>query len=193
VVLVDGRLVANRARVAFVKDKDLIDRAAARAELHPDDLTDEVTTLLQVCRSWGTSKPAPVVDVRGLIAEWTDTDITVDLTTGSGGRAGTPAPVTTSPAGGGVPAQPRPATGARGGRPDGRLRQLVLTHVLTHAGVTRAQARDHAIAAGYSQSGAYKEISQLIQDGAVREDDQGHLIATLWDHQVPTATAGGTW
>jgi hypothetical protein len=190
VVLVDGRLVANRARVAFVKDSDLIERAAPRAGLHPDDLTDEVTTLLQVCRQWGTSKPAPVVDVRGLIAEWTDTDITVDLTTGNsnGGRAA----ATGTPADGGIPAQPRPTTGgARGGRPDGRLRQLVLTHVLTHAGVTRAQVRDHAIAAGYSASGAYKEISQLIQDGAVREDDQGRLIATLWDHQVPAA-AGGT-
>jgi hypothetical protein len=191
VVLVDGRLVANRARVAFVKDKDLIDRAAARAELHPDDLTDEVTTLLQVCHQWGTSKPAPVVDVRGLIAEWTDTDITTGSGSSNGGRAGTPAPATTSPATGGVPAQPRPTTGARGGRPDGRLRQLVLTHVLTHAGVTRTEVRDHAITAGYSQSGAYKEINQLLEDRAVREDDQGRLIATLWDHQVPTA-AGGT-
>jgi hypothetical protein len=188
VVLVDGNLVANRARVAFVKDRDLLARGVPRVELHPDDLTDEVTTLLQLCRNWGTNKPAPVVNVRGLIAEWTDTDLTTG-DTGNGGRAGTAAPVTTSPTAGGIPA-PRPATGGRGGRPDGRLRQLVLTHVLAHAGITRAQARDHAIELGFSSSGAYKEINQLLEDGAIREDAQGRLIATIWDHQAPVAAGG---
>jgi hypothetical protein len=198
VVLVDGRVVANRGRVAFVTEADLVEQAEPRGRLHPDDLTDEVRAALEICSGWGTSKPAPVVDVRGLLSEWTPTSTPAPtgLVSSRPPSAGSPtAPASPTrgpvPASGLVPAQARPTAGTRGGRPDTKLRQLVLTHVLTHAGVTRAQVRDHVVALGFSNSGAYKEITQLIQDGAIREDDQGRLQATLWD-QTPTTAAGGT-
>jgi hypothetical protein len=196
VAMLDGRLIATRARVALLAEDELTAAVAGspRAVLSEADRTDHVQTLVDLAASWGTIRPQAIVDLDELLAPWATTTLGPADGSGSGGRAGTPAPVTTSPAAtGGVPAQPRPATGgARGGRPDGRLRQLVLTHVLTHAGVTRTEVRDHAVQAGYSASGAYKEINQLLEDGAVREDDQGRLIATLWDHhQVPAAAVGG--
>lgn len=192
VVLVDGRVVANRGKVAFVSEQDLAAVAETRGQLHEADLTEDVRCALEICSEWGTSRPAPVVDVRGLLNDWALTTPSLEAG-GSGGQGGSPAPVTTGPAR--IPAQPGPTTttAARGaGQSGGRLRQLILTYVLTHAGVTRPEARDHAIEAGFSDSGAYKEINRLIADGAVVENDQGRLIATLWSHTGLPIAAGGT-
>jgi len=190
--MLDGRLLATRARVALLSDDELTAAAAdsPRANLAEIDRTEHVQTLIGLAEGWATSRPEAIVDLTTLLSGWAPTGTGISAApastgagSGTGGRAGSPAPLTT------VPAQARPTTGAtaagggaRGGRPDARLRQLVITHVLTHAGVTRAQVRDHVTGLGFSNSGAYKEIAQLIQDGGIREDDQGRLTATLWDH-----------
>ena len=195
VVMRDGRLIASRARVALLSEQQLTEIAAdrPRARLSEADQTDHVIALMELAEGWSESRPEAVVDLDELLTGWAPafTTGTVDLSS-SGGRAGSPAPVTTSPVR--IPTQPRPAAGGgpRGGQPSGRLRQLILSYVLTHAGVTRPQIRDHAIEAGFSDSGAYKEITKLIQDGAVVEDDQGRLIATLWRQAGLPAATGGT-
>ena len=195
VVMRDGRLIASRARVALLSEQQLTEIAAdrPRARLSEADQTDHVIALMELAEGWSESRPEAVVDLDELLTGWAPafTTGTIDLSS-SGGRAGSPAPVTTSPVR--IPTQPRPAAGGgpRGGQPSGRLRQLILSYVLTHAGVTRPQIRDHAIEAGFSDSGAYKEITKLIQDGAVVEDDQGRLIATLWRQAGLPAATGGT-
>ncbi|HEY6793472.1 MAG TPA: hypothetical protein VI248_02185 [Kineosporiaceae bacterium] len=180
VVLMDGDVLAIRAKVSLLQEEVLIAAAkdSLRASLSELDRTVHVCRLMDLADEWGTSAPDSIVDLDGLLDEWGDEG----ETTGSGGRAGAPAPVTTRPNGAGpapakVPAQGGP--GGRSGRGTTTLRELVLTYVMTHAGVTKPQLVQHFQEhGGYAKSAVYKEINWLIDNDRIAEHGGG-LVSTL--------------
>ena len=176
VVLVDGHVVARNAKIAFVTDTDLA-RGATPGRLHPDDLTDTVTDLLEVCQDWGTARPEAVVDVRSKIDQWRasrtrraldESDLVCEP--GTGGTDDVVVDLTDR-----IPTQPQGQA-----RPAGSLRDWVLTQLLTRPGTRRAEIVGEAVALGWSRSGAYRAIDTLIAEDAVAEDAAGQLVPAAW-------------
>ncbi|WP_143448468.1 hypothetical protein [Kineosporia sp. A_224] len=184
--LYDGVVLSRRAKVALMTEADLQRVAAAEpAVLHPGDRSPEVQALLELAGSWANSRPQSVVDLGDLLAEWVDVDpspvvtdaqpeigprdASIDLTTLDGPeplRSGTRVP---APRAAVAPAQDR-----------GKIRTWILSHLLVHHGLTRSQLVAAVEAAGWSRSGAYKAMNEVLDDGAVIEEGGRLTPAALW-------------
>lgn len=169
VAMLGGDVLATRAKITLLGADELHQAAdgAPQAHINDLDMTPVVAQLLDLAQTWRDSRPTALVDLAGMIAQWVDDPTTTTV-------ARQPMPGSAVPSQGGsqvIDLRETSGAGTRVRAPQGSIRDDILTRLLTTTTLlTRPRLVQELVDAGWSRSGAYTTIGQLIDQGAVIEE-----------------------